>query len=258
MSNSNTESLHITDVMDRLYNSKSKLHDLAGCTMGWRNTEDAENYLSKIHTNNANTIKATNKPAFERIDSIVNTNSCYCVDDVCFAYYTAGSQYIPANNRFITKFTKDTSRRIFTGSECERAGAANDTDSDFHIANAHDALPHAAYTAHITNGGQSATNLGNLDKVKSSFKNFRLYYKVLTPKVQIQAEVSKELYLKGSSVNTFFQEIHTQSVTHDLANSSFSCMNVFGGNLPYVMIMTVAIFLSSYIFYMGRYERNYS
>ena len=147
----------------------------------------------------------------------------------------AGPQYVPLNNRLTVKFTKDSSRRIFTGHEFERSGAANDTDSDFHIANAHDETPHVNFIAHVTNGGQSATNLENLDKVKVKFKNFKMKYKILTPKAQLQAEINEHLDIKGDPVNTFYQEVHIRSKTHSLSSSKFQCNNVFGMNSPYVL-----------------------
>ena len=192
--------------------------------------------------------------------------SVYCIDTVKFDYYMAGAQYVPLNNRLTVKFTKDSSRRIFTGHEFERSGTATDTDSDFHIANTHDeAGPHAAFTAHVANGGQSATNLDNLDKVKVKFKNFKMKYKILTPKVQLQAEINEHLDIKGDPVNAFYQEVHIRSETHLLSSSKFSCNNVFGMNTPYVLIITLSRvhyingdFLSStYSSYMGKNEANY-
>lgn len=90
-----------------------------------------------------------------------------------------GAQYLPLNNKWTLKFTKDGTRRIFTASEMECGAAANQgtgNASHFHIANCHDNT-NAAYTAHITNGGQSATNLGNLDEVKTELTQFEIHYK---------------------------------------------------------------------------------
>lgn len=77
------------------------------------------------------------------------------MDDVNFVFYMAGTQFVPVNNKLTVKFTKESSRRIFTGHEHERTGNADATNSDFHVANAHDASPHANFTAHVVNGGQS-------------------------------------------------------------------------------------------------------
>ena len=232
MTNSHTDNLFVTDVLSRSYNHPEKAKDIAGCNMGWRNTPGQENYLGGLrHANRATTI-SNNKPAFKRVDSIVNVNSRFCVDDVNFAYYMAGPQFVPVNNRLTVKFTKDSSGRIFTGHEHERTGNADGTDSDFHIANAHDAAtPHANHTAHVINGGQSADNLANLDKIKTKFKNFTMYYKVLTPKAQIQSQINQKLDVESKYINAFYQEVHS------LGNSKFTCNNVFGSNMPYVMII---------------------
>ena len=152
----------------------------------------------------------------------------YIVDDLRFGFFGVGSQFVPLNNRIRLKLTKDSSRRFFTGSEMEYGAAANQgtgTASHFHIANCHDNT-HAAYTAHITNGGQSATNLGNLDKI-------------LTPSAQIQEDINRMLDVEGKYINIFYQEIHVRSEVHKLSNSKFTCNNVFGFNCPYVMILTI-------------------
>ena len=189
--NSHTDSLYVSDILSHLYVSPQKAKDLAGCTLGWRNTPGQENYLANLCTANRVSTFTNNKPAAQRIDSIVGKESVYCIDTVKFGYYMAGPQYVPLNNRLTVKFTKDSNRRIFTGHELERSGAANDTDGDFHIANTHDeGNNHAALQAHVENGGQSATNLENLDKVKVKFKNFKMKYKILTPKAQLQAEIN--------------------------------------------------------------------
>ena len=152
-----------------------------------------------------------------------------------------GAQYLPLNNKWTLKFTKDSSRRIFTGSEMEYGAAANQTTgtaSHFHIANCHDNT-HAAYTAHITNGGQSATNLGNLDKVKTELTQFEIHYKILTPNAQIQEDINRMLDMEGKYINVFYQEIHVRNEVHKLSNSKFTCNNEFGFNCPYVLILTV-------------------
>ena len=230
-SNSHTDSLYVSDILSRLYVSNQKAKDLAGCTLGWRNTPGQENYLSNLTTANRTSTFTNNKPAAQRIDSIVTKESVYFIDNVKFSYYMAGPQYVPLNNRLTVKFTKDSSRRIFTGHEYERSDTATNTDSDFHIANARDESPHAAHTAHVTNGGQSATNLCNLDKIKVQFKNFQMKYKILTPKAQLQAEINEHLDIKGEPVNVFFQEVHIRSETQIVE---------FGMNTPYVLIITLS------------------
>ena len=39
-------------------------------------------------------------------------------------------------------------------------------------------------------------------------------YKILTPKVQLQAEINEHLNIKGDPVNAFYQEIHMRSKTY--------------------------------------------
>ena len=240
MTNSHTDSLYVSDILSCLYVNNQKTKDLAGCTMRWRNVPSQENFLQNLRHGNRATTIANNKPAFQRVDSIVNKETNYYIDSVKFACYMAGPQYVSPNNRLTVKFTKDSSR-IFTGHEHDRTGNANGTNSDFHIGNADDsAAPHANYTAHVVNSSQSATNLGNLDNVKVRLKNFKMYYKVLTAKAQLQVDINQNLDVKGKPVNVFYQKVHIRSEVHNLGNSKFSCTNVFGMNTPYVLIITLS------------------
>ena len=238
MTNSNTESLFVTDILNRLYSHKEKSSDLAGCCLGYRNNPGQHDYLSKIVTNaTRNAAKISNKPGAKRIAAL---KEMYLVDDLRFCFFGMGPQYLPLNNILNLKFTKDTSRRLFTGSELQYEGAAAIADSQFHIANAHDAAgPHAAHTAHVVNGGQSPQNLANLDKIKTILKDFKLEYGVYTPNAQIQSDLNKMLDVQGRNINVFYQEIHVRSQVHSLSNSKFTCHNVFGTNCPYVLILSL-------------------
>ena len=111
-------------------------------------------------------------------------------------------------------------------------------NSQFHQANCHDNT-HANYTAHVTNGGQSPLNLGNLDKLKTKIKQFEIQYGVYTPSAQIQEDLNRMLDFEGKYINVFYQEIHLRSEVHKLSNSKFTCNNVFGSNAPYVLILSV-------------------
>ena len=170
ITNSHTDNLFVTDILNRLYQHKEKATDLAGCCLGYNDRPGERGYLSKINSVATSTlVKAKN--GYNRVKNL--SGGRYIVD-MRFGFFGVGSQFVPVNNRIKVKFTKDSSRIFFTGSEMERAGALDDTDSHFHIANAHVNTPHANFTAHITNGGQSAENLGNLDKLKTnrSIRNF--------------------------------------------------------------------------------------
>ena len=96
------------------------------------------------------------------------------------------------------------------------ANQTNDSDSHFHQANCHDNT-HASYTAHVANGRQSASNLGNLDKLKT-IEQFEIHYKVLTPSAQIQEDINRMLDMEGNYINIFYQEIHVRSEVHKLSN----------------------------------------
>ena len=234
--NSNTENLHVSSIIDMLYKSKVKNNNMAG----WRNVPGQEAFLATIRPNNVADVKELNKPGFKRIECFRGRNSVYVIEDLLVAFFGARIQYLPTNQRYTIKFTKDTSRRIFTGSKCEGAGAAADTDSDFHVANVHDRTNHlATYNAVIVNRGQHAANLANLDRVKSIFRDFRLNMKRLTPNAQIQQEISSALDVQGKLMNVFYQEIHVTTNFHDLTNSKCQRMNIFSGNVPYVMVMTL-------------------
>ena len=239
ITNSNNANLFVTDILSRLYSHNERNSDLAGCSLGYRDKPGQRGYLSNIiSTATSTSAKTSNPGAVKRVAALKREEKL--IDDLNFCFFGMGPQYIPLNNIIIVKFTKDTSRRFFTGSEMEYAGAQTGNDSDFHIANAQDgATPHAAFTAHVTNGGQSATNLGNLDRLKTKLKHFEIEYSVYTPSAQIQSDINRMLDVEGKYMNVFYQEIHVRSEVHSLANSKFSCHNVFGSNAPYVLILTV-------------------
>ena len=121
----------------------------------------------------------------------------------------------------------------------ERDAQLDGDDSHFHIANAHVNTFHAAFTAHNTNRGQSATNLGNLDKLKTELDQFEIFYKVVTPSAQIQEDINRMLDVEGKYINLFYQEIHNRGEVHKLSNSKYMCNNVFGYNCPTVMILSM-------------------
>lgn len=81
----------------------------------------------------------------------------YSIDDVKFAYDLAGQQYVPLNNCLEVKFTKDTNRKIFPGTEADHANSNNSTFS------------HGTGNAFGNAGGQLVDNLNNLDKLKTKF-----------------------------------------------------------------------------------------
>ena len=227
----------MSDILNRLYQHRENSDDLAGCCLGYMHKLGQHGYLSTIISTATSTLAKTNNPSGKkRVEGL--RGGRYIVDDLRFGFFGVGSQFIPMNNRLTLKLTKDSSRRFFTGNEMEYAGAQTDRDSYFHIANAHDATPHAAHTAHVLNGAQSATNLGNLDKVKTTISQFEIYYKVITPSAQIQ-DINRMLDVEGKYINIFYQEIHIRSEVHKFSNSKFTCNNVFGFNCPYVMILTL-------------------
>ena len=237
ITNSNNGNLFVSDILSRLYSHNERNSDLAGCSLGYRNPPGEQGYLSKITDAATNTAAKTSNPgAVKRVAALKREESL--IDYLSFCFFGMGPQYIPLNNIITVKLTKDTSRRFFTGSEWEYAGNDDATDSDFHIANAHTAA-HAAHTAHYTNGGQSATNLANLDRLKTKLKQFEIEYGVYTPSAQIQSDITRMLDVEGKYMNVFYQEIHVRSEVHSLSNSKFSCHNVFGSNAPYVLILTV-------------------
>ena len=185
ITNSNTENMFVSDILNRLYEHSEKSTDLAGCCLGYRNKPGQHGYLSKMISSAISTSAKTDNPgANERVKALREDR--YIID-LQFAFFGMGPQFLPVNNRLNLKFTKDTNRRLFTGSEMEYAGAQTGNDSDFHIANAHTG-GNAAYIAHVTNGGQSATNLGHLDNLKTTLKHFEIHYKILTPDAQIQED----------------------------------------------------------------------
>ena len=236
VTNSHTENLFVTDILNRIYQHKEKSSDLAGVTLGYFDKPGDRGYLSNIRSV-ATSTSAKLKNGYKRVKNLGGGR--YIVDDLRFAFFGVGPQFVPVNNRIKVKFTKDSSRRFFTGSEMERDATLAGTDSHFHIANAHDNTPHAAFTAHITNGGQSATNLGNLDKLKTELDQFAIFYKVVTPSAQIQEDINRMLDVEGKYINLFYQEIHVRGEVHKLSNSKYSCNNVFGFNCPAVLILSI-------------------
>ena len=56
MTNSHTDSLYVSNILSRLYVSPQKAKDLAGCTLGWRNTPN-------LRTANRVSTFTNNKPA---------------------------------------------------------------------------------------------------------------------------------------------------------------------------------------------------
>ena len=237
ITNSNNENLFVSDILSRLYSHNERNSDLAGCSLGYRNAQGQHGYLANIVSTATSTAAKTNNPnATKRVAALKREE--FLIDDLSFCFFGMGPQYIPLNNIITVKLTKDSSRRFFTGSEMQYAGVQTDTTSSFHQANCHDNT-HAAYTAHVTNGGQSASNLGNLDKLKTKLKQFEIEYSVYTPSSQIQSDISRMLDMDGKYMNVFYQEIHVRSQVHSLSNSKFSCQNVFGSNAPYVFILSV-------------------
>ena len=87
------------------------------------------------------------------------------------------------------------------------------------------------------------------------FNNFKLHLKRVTPNVQIQQEISKMLDIQGKIMNVFYQEIHVPAHVHDLSNTKFEKMNVFSGNVPYVMVITItkAEYINGDFFYPPTY-----
>ena len=237
ITNSNNENLFVSDILSRLYSHNERNSDLAGCSLGYRNLTGQHGYLANIVSNaTLASAKANNSPATKRIAALKREESL--IDDLSFCFFGMGPQYIPLNNIITVKLTKDSSRRFFTGSEMDYGGDLDGTNSQFHIANAHD-VNNAAHAAHVVNGGQSALNLANLDKLKIKLKQFEIEYSVYTPSSQIQKDISRMLDLEGKYMNVFYQEIHIRSEVHSLSNSKFSCHNVFGSNAPYVLILSV-------------------
>ena len=235
LTNSHTENLFVADVLGRLYQHKDKNDDLAGCSIGLRNSPGQYDYLTKLVSNaTVTSMKTNNKPAHERIKSIKEDR--YVIDDLRFCFFGVGPQFLPVNNKLTLKFTKDTNRRTFTGSELQLVGNLNGTDSDFHVANAHDNT-YANFATYITNGGQNGMNLGHLDDLKTELNDFKIHFKVLTPDAQIQEDINRMLDVEGKYINLFYQEIHVRSEVHKLSNSKFTCNNVFGFNCPYVLII---------------------
>ena len=225
LTNSNSENLFVSDVLNRLYQHQEKKSDLAGCNLDYRNSPSQNSYLTRfVSTATVTRGKVTNPGAKKRIDAIKAKKSL--IGDLRFCFFGMGSQYLPVNNTLTVKLTKDTSRRFFTGSEVEYTGAQTGKDSQFHIVNAHDVTPHAAHTARVLNGGQSATNLANLDKLKTKLQQFEIHYKVQTPDAQIQETMNRMLDVEGKYINVFYQEIHVRNEVHKLSNSQFSCNNV--------------------------------
>ena len=124
ITNSNTESLFVTDVLSRLYSHNEKNLDLAGCCLGYRNPPGQHSFLAKINnTATSNTAKVGNKAAIKRIQSL--KNDTYLIDNLPFVFFGMGPQFIPLNNILTLKFTKDSSRRFFTGNEMEYPNTAN-------------------------------------------------------------------------------------------------------------------------------------
>ena len=77
ITNSNTESLFVTDILNRLYSHNEKNSDLAGCCLGYRNSPGQHSFLSTItDTATSNTAKAHNKPAIKRIQALKKRNLC--------------------------------------------------------------------------------------------------------------------------------------------------------------------------------------
>ena len=240
ITNSNTENLFVSEILNRIYQHREKGNDLAGCCLGYRNKSGQNDYLSNINTTATSTsAKTNNSPTDSRVKALREDR--YIVDDLCFGFFGMGSQYVPMNNRITLKLTKDSSRRFFTGSEIEYTAGANQTTaaaSHFHQANCHDNT-HADYTTHITNRGQSTANLGNLDKVQTKIKQFEIHYKVLTPDAQMQEDINRMLDVEGKYINIFYQEIHVRSEVHKLSNSKFTYNNIFRFNCSYVLILTI-------------------
>ena len=44
---------------------------------------------------------------------------------------------------------------------------------------------------------------------------------------------------QGKTVNVFTQEVHVKTSVHNCENSKFSASDIFGGNIPYMMILGV-------------------
>ena len=90
---------------------------MAGVTLGYVDKPGERGYLSAIDSN-ADRIVAQSKNGFNRVKNL--SGGRYIIQDLRFGFFGVGPQFLPINNRLKVKFTKDSSRRFFTGSEWER------------------------------------------------------------------------------------------------------------------------------------------
>ena len=88
-------------------------------------------------------------------------------------------------------------------------------------------------------GGQNAGNLAKLDGVKVNFNKFYMHFKHVTPNDVIQSQINMMIEKQGKTVNVFTQEVVVNTSVHDCENSKFSASDIFGGNIPYMMILGV-------------------
>lgn len=80
VTNSHTENLFVSDVLNRLYQHGEKNADLARCSLGYRNKPGQNSYLSTVvSTATSNTAKTNNSPGNERLNAIRDKR--YIVDD---------------------------------------------------------------------------------------------------------------------------------------------------------------------------------
>ena len=55
----------------------------------------------------------------------------------------------------------------------------------------------------------------------------------------IQSQINMMIENQGKTVNVFTQEVHVKTSIHNCENSKFSASDIFGGNIPYMMILGV-------------------
>ena len=85
--------------------------------------------------------------------------------------------------------------------------------------------------------GQNAGNLAKLDGVKVNFNNFYMHFKHVTPDDLIQSQINLLMEKQGRPVDVFTQEVHVRTAVHNCESSKFSCNDIFGSNIPHVMLM---------------------
>ena len=86
--------------------------------MGWEDKAGHEKYLHKVtaddSANDTRKLITDNDGACKRIKSIVNADSRYCIEKMLMPFFNSGDQYVPINNSFKVKFTRQSQRKILT------------------------------------------------------------------------------------------------------------------------------------------------